>query len=83
MVVFGGEDSTGALVTGGGYDPATGLWHNLSTAGNALARRGHTGVWTGAELVVFGGLGTGSSPTAMAAVQRLMPEATWYFYRKP
>ncbi len=83
MVVFGGEDSTGALVTGGGYDPATGLWHNLTTAGNALARRGHTGVWTGAELVVFGGLGTGSSPTAMAAVQRLMPEATWYFYRKP
>lgn len=83
MVVFGGEDSTGSLVTGGGYDPATGLWHNLSTGGNALARRGHTGVWTGAELVVFGGLGSGSSPSAMGAVQRLMPEATWYLYRKP
>jgi hypothetical protein len=83
MVVFGGEDGTEALVTGGGYDPATGVWHNLSTGGNALARRGHTGVWTGTELVVFGGLGTGTSPTALGAVQRLVPDATWYFYRKP
>lgn len=83
LVVFGGEDVTGALVTGGGYDPATGAWHNLSTGGNALARRGHAGVWTGMELVVFGGLGAGASPTAMGAVQRLVPDATWYFYRKP
>ena len=83
MVVFGGEDPSGSLVTGGGYDPATGIWHNLSTGGNALARRGHTGVWTGSELVVFGGLGAGSPPTALGAVQRLSPEATWYFYRKP
>ena len=83
MVVFGGEDAFGALGTGAGYDPATGIWHPLSSSGGALPRRSHTGVWTGTELVVFGGLGSGVPATSMAAVQRLMPEATWYLYRKP
>jgi hypothetical protein len=83
MVVFGGEDAFGALGTGAGYDPATGIWHPLSSSGGALPRRSHTGVWTGTELVVFGGLGSGVPASSMAAVQRLMPEATWYLYRKP
>jgi hypothetical protein len=83
MVVFGGEDLFGSVGTGAGYDPATGIWHPLSSTGGALPRRLHTGVWTGTELLVFGGIGSGFPATSIASVQRLMPEATWYLYRKP
>lgn len=83
MVVFGGEDATGSLGSGAGYDPVDGLWRPLSPAGSPLARRAHTGVWTGTELLVFGGLGAGTPASAVAAVQRLVPEPTWYLYRKP
>jgi hypothetical protein len=83
MVVFGGEDTAEPLATGGRYDPATDTWQPLSLEGDPLARRAHTGAWTGAELVVFGGQGAGTSPTSMASVQRLIPEGAWYLYRRP
>lgn len=83
MVVFGGEDQSDALGTGAAYDPDTGIWHALTSSGGALPRRAHTGVWTGTELIVFGGLGAGTPAASLAAVQRLLPEATWNLYRKP
>lgn len=83
LVVFGGEDAAGPLATGGRYDPQTDTWTPLTLVGDPVARRGHSGVWTGAELVVFGGLGPGPSPTAMASVQRVIPEGAWYLYRRP
>jgi hypothetical protein len=79
MVVLGGSNNGGDLATGAAYDPAVGEWHPLSTLGAPLARAGGQGVWTGTELVVFGGRSAGS---ATASTQRLVPQPTWYFYRK-
>jgi len=41
--------------TGGRYDPATDTWAPTSTTGAPSARYGHTAVWTGTEMVVWGG----------------------------
>jgi hypothetical protein len=46
-------------------------------------RKNFTGAWTGSELVVFGGQSAGSPVTTLGTVQRLVPEAAWYLYRKP
>ena len=80
MLVFGGRNAGGDLADGAAYRPATGTWRPLSVAGSPLARHDATEVWTGSELLVFGGL-QGSTP--VASLQRLNPQPTWHFYRKP
>lgn len=83
MVVFGGQtgpSASSAVATGGAYNPATGQWRSLGNGGSPLARTQAAGVWTGSELLVFGGT-AGSAP--VGTLQRLNPQPTWYFYRKP
>jgi N-acetylneuraminic acid mutarotase len=58
MIVWGGQSDTTASTVfnnGASYDPATGSWAALPTAGAPAARTFHTTVWTGAEMVVWGG----------------------------
>jgi N-acetylneuraminic acid mutarotase len=58
MVVWGGRfhDSVNHyLNTGGRYDPATDSWTETSMAGAPEGRTGHTSVWTGTQMVVWGG----------------------------
>ncbi len=63
MVVWGGETCRNqgsgctwtTLQTGGRYDPVTDQWSPTSTAGAPQPRQGHTTVWTGQEMIVWGG----------------------------
>ena len=56
MVVWGGHDVYGTYFnTGGRYNPATNSWTPTSTADAPSARRGHTAVWMGSEMAVWGG----------------------------
>jgi N-acetylneuraminic acid mutarotase len=57
MLVWGGSDKpTSALLdTGGRYDPATFTWTAITTDGAPTGRRYHTAVWTGSEMLVWGG----------------------------
>ncbi len=83
MVIFGGQtgpSASTAVATGGAFNPTTGTWRPLGGAGNPLARTGAAATWTGTELLVFGGT-SGGAP--LASLQRLNPQPTWYFYRKP
>jgi len=59
MVVWGGwSDGDPFWVnTGGRYDPVTDTWTPTSAVGAPSARFGHTAVWTGREMVVWGGYG--------------------------
>jgi uncharacterized protein (TIGR03437 family) len=41
--------------TGGRYNPATDAWTATSTAGAPNSRRSHTAVWTGSEMIIWGG----------------------------
>jgi N-acetylneuraminic acid mutarotase len=58
MIVWGGltgnsfENETN---TGGRYNPSTNTWTATSTTNAPTARSGHTAVWTGSEMIVWGG----------------------------
>jgi hypothetical protein len=80
MAVLGGENATGGLASGSAYNPTSDGWRELSSAGHPTPRSDATAVWTGNELLVFGGRLNGQ---AVGSLQRLNPQPTWYFYRKP
>ena len=52
MIVWGGTGDT----TGGRYNPGTDTWNATSTGANVPSPRVfHTAVWTGTEMIVWGG----------------------------
>jgi N-acetylneuraminic acid mutarotase len=58
MIVWGGTVDASpydTLDTGGRYDPLTDSWTPTSTVGAPSARAGHTAVWTGSSMIVWGG----------------------------
>jgi N-acetylneuraminic acid mutarotase len=57
MIVWGGYSNSvgGALNTGGRYNPSTDSWIATSTTNAPSPRDSHTAVWTGSEMIVWGG----------------------------
>lgn len=57
MIVWGGETDTDPfyLNTGGRYNPGTDDWTALSTTNAPSARYDHTALWTGSEMIAWGG----------------------------
>ena len=47
---------SGSFNTGGRYNPSTDSWTATSTTNAPAARANHTAVWTGSEMIVWGGL---------------------------
>lgn len=78
MVVWGGyvpgTDPVTTLPTlfaqasGARYSPATGTWQALGTAGAPARRYGHTAVWDGNRMIVWGGFGGEVLPSDYAAL---------------
>jgi N-acetylneuraminic acid mutarotase len=59
MVVWGGTDNIPNhtyLHTGGRYNPANDSWTATSLMNVPLGRIAHTAVWTGSEMIVWGGV---------------------------
>ena len=59
MIVWGGYacDGNCVLNTGGRYNPSTDSWTATSTTNAPSGRYYHTAVWTGSEMIVWGGGG--------------------------
>jgi hypothetical protein len=56
MIVWGGFDANSCCFnTDGRYNPSTGSWTATSTANAPSGRVFHTAVWTGDEMIVWGG----------------------------
>ena len=57
MIVWGGssEDNFGELNTGGRYNPISNSWTPTTTVNAPAARNYPTAVWTGGEMIVWGG----------------------------
>jgi N-acetylneuraminic acid mutarotase len=60
MIVWGGSDDAAPgppnlFNSGGIYDPATNTWVATNLVGAPPPTRCHSAVWTGAEMIVFGG----------------------------
>ncbi|UCF80828.1 MAG: PKD domain-containing protein, partial [Acidobacteriota bacterium] len=65
MIVWGGYSSTAPTYKNDGarYNPSTGGWAVTSTIGAPTGRRHHTAVWTGTEMIVWGGYGSATGRT--------------------
>jgi N-acetylneuraminic acid mutarotase len=63
MIVWGGTgpDGSEGLGDGGRYDPATDSWRPISTTNAPSPRFGHRAIWTGSEMIVWGGRGPANS----------------------
>jgi hypothetical protein len=58
MIVWGGFNGTANLADGASYNPSVGgagTWTALPATGAPSARQFHTAVWTGTEMIVYGG----------------------------
>src|SRR5947199_4370921 len=93
MVIWSGESDTGDVNTGGRYNPSTDSWTATSTTNAPSARFYHTAVWTGSEMIVWGGAASGyldsggkynpamdswtATRTASAPVGRALHTAVW------
>jgi hypothetical protein len=66
VVVWGGSSSDRSTVpaqvsrteTGGVFDPDLFAWREVDTLGAPARRNEHAAVWTGPEMLVWGGAGT-------------------------
>jgi N-acetylneuraminic acid mutarotase len=58
MIVWGGYNYDGAhhyLNSGGRYNPSIDSWYTTSVANAPGGRYGHTAIWTGSEMIIWGG----------------------------
>jgi hypothetical protein len=59
MIVWGGSPGGPFPIfdfnTGGQYDPVGNTWTATTTTGAPSARKGHTAVWNGKRMIVWGG----------------------------
>jgi N-acetylneuraminic acid mutarotase len=57
MLVWGGADfaNFGYYESGSRYDPVTDTWQRMTMTNAPRGRVGHTAVWTGSEMIVWGG----------------------------
>ncbi len=60
MIVWGGHDDDNynydhTLNDGARYSPTSSSWKLLPTINSPLARDGHTAIWTGSEMIIWGG----------------------------
>jgi N-acetylneuraminic acid mutarotase len=59
MIIWGGQASTDppsiTFDTGGRYNPTTDRWTATSLTGAPAARSLHTAIWTGSEMIIWGG----------------------------
>jgi len=69
IIFWGGSgDSPTYARTGRRYDPSTNRWSHMSIGANApLGRGAHVAVWTGSEMIIWGGYGPSSRFLATGA----------------
>jgi hypothetical protein len=55
MIVWGGLTTSGVTNSGGVYDPTTDTWKPTAVANAPSGRHSHSAIWTGSEMIVWGG----------------------------
>lgn len=77
----GGPNSVFAINRGVRFNPSTGVWSPISLSGAPQARWGHSAVWTGTEMIIWGGQTadtSGSPATVLNTGGRYNPATnTW------
>ena len=60
MIIWGGWQGSNSMSTaqvGGRYDPVTDGWSKVNEEGAPIARMDRSAVWTGSEMIIWGGWG--------------------------
>jgi hypothetical protein len=77
MIIWGGDtcdvSSCQYFNTGGRYNPSTDSWAATDTANAPTGRWGHTAIWTGSEMIVWGGIDGGYAITGGRYCAPLLP----------
>jgi N-acetylneuraminic acid mutarotase len=85
MIVWGGAESINGSFSyfndGGRYNPAANSWTAVTTAGAPAARTVHTAVWTGSEMIVWGGYNVNGS-ISLSDTFSYHPARTLYLYQR-
>ena len=76
---WGGYAGSRFFNDGGRYDPAGNSWTAVSTNGAPAARTEHTAVWTGREMIVWGGLESKDFNDTFSYT----PQLVLYLYQRP
>jgi N-acetylneuraminic acid mutarotase len=74
MIVWGGYNGS-VLNDGGRYNPSANTWATLPGSGTPRARAKHTAVWTGSDMIVWGGTTNLSSGGSLNEGGRYDPAA--------
>lgn len=63
MVVWGGSGDVSTAYRGDGalFDPQSNSWQSLNSQGSPSPRADHSAVWTGTEMIIWGGGGQGGN----------------------
>jgi N-acetylneuraminic acid mutarotase len=84
MIIFGGMDATGGGApgwvtrnTGARYNPQTDTWTPLATEG-APSITAHTAVWTGTDMIVWGGRYLPANTPLNTGARYNLAENKWY-----
>ena len=64
MIVWGGKSST-YYNTGAIYNSATNVWSPITVTSAPSARTGHSAIWTGSKMIVWGGNSSGLNTGGM------------------
>ena len=78
MIVWGGSTAGGLVNDGASYNPVTNSWSAITNVNAPVARSGHTAIWSGTEMIVYGGNGTTADLAYMNTGARYNPATnTW------
>ena len=55
MIVWGGSNGFNLLNNSGAYNASTDHWRTIAITNAPTERYGHTAIWTGSEMIVWGG----------------------------
>lgn len=82
MIIWGGSDNLFPFITntGGRYNPTTDTWIATSTTNAPSVRSGQTAIWSGSEMIIWGGEGLpcGGACTLLNSGGRYNPSTdTW------
>jgi N-acetylneuraminic acid mutarotase len=80
MFVWGGKLGNSYLGTGARYNPSNDAWSPLSISGAPSPRGNSTAVWTGNEVLVFGGQ---NATSIFGELYTYTPPRVMYLYLHP
>ena len=80
MIVWSGFDQNGDFNDGGRYNLTANSWTALAITGAPSPRQYGSAVWTGSEMLVFGGL---AGSNLRYDTFSYAPDRTTYLYQRP